>query len=468
MTTDGSRPHTPSQVSHVVTTPGRTRQLVNRVKSKGGRQGVAALVDQAVVSGVNFATGILIARALNDQVAFGYYGLIFAAMLFVNGIQNSLIMAPLMVFAQRREGEERKRYIKSLWMIQLLICVAAAIVTAAVMVAGAAWWSDLYDRTGVLPMVLVFVTYLGQEFIRRVLFATRDSVGGLIADCISYLLQLGAIIAMIALGNGSLAGVLWAMALTSLASCVYGTWRARLDVGGIKRSEMVATWKEHWDYGRWLMNGSIAQWGSTNLYQYIVAFFLSPAATGLLNAGRNLLAFSHFFLLGLENFVPSTMTRRLMKGGLDDMLRWSNVFRLILGGVMAVYCLAVSFFAVPILSALFGSSYAEANVVVPLIAVVYFAMAANRPSLYGLRVLDAPKWTFYGHMTSAIATVIVSVPLVMWWGIYGAGIGMLLSQLLTLIVMNIGYRKVLREYRAKMAAMGSAAGQPDHDNATTV
>ena len=53
-------------------------------------RGIWALGDQALISGTNFATMILVARAVNNPTQFGYYGNVNSALLFA-----ALLMVPL-------------------------------------------------------------------------------------------------------------------------------------------------------------------------------------------------------------------------------------------------------------------------------------------------------------------------------------------------------------------------------------
>ena len=54
-----------------------------------------ALTDQAMVSGVNFLTGIVLARYLGIE-EFGRFTLAWMAVLLVNSLQSGLIVQPMM------------------------------------------------------------------------------------------------------------------------------------------------------------------------------------------------------------------------------------------------------------------------------------------------------------------------------------------------------------------------------------
>ena len=65
-----------------------------------------ALADQAMVSGVYFLTGILLARYLGLE-EFGRFTLAWMAVLFANSIQHAMIIAPMMSIGPKQSAAER-------------------------------------------------------------------------------------------------------------------------------------------------------------------------------------------------------------------------------------------------------------------------------------------------------------------------------------------------------------------------
>lgn len=416
---------------------------------QGAQHGLLALADQAIISGVNFATVLILARYL-DPADYGMYVLLFAILLFINGLQSALITAPLMVLAPRHDAQESRPYLNALWLIQLAACLVLGIAAAAFMPLGYYWWPAITAEIDVGAVVLVVITYLGQEFVRRVLFVQRDSIGGLGVDLISYGLQFVALGGLIAYGICTLRLVLWMIGLTSLISCLFGLSRARPSITSVSRADISRTWRLHWDQGQWLAGGTIAQWGSNQLYYFVIAALLSPAATGMFAACRNLFGFTHIFLLGLENFVPATLTRRLLNDGVDAMMQWLNRFRTIGAILMGLYCLPIVLLADPLMRLLFGPQYSNVGPVVALTAIAYFISILARPPMLALRAIGKPRWIFFGFLISSVVTVVVSVPLVVTAGITGASIGMIITQLLLLAVLVAGYRRGLHTFRKSL------------------
>jgi O-antigen/teichoic acid export membrane protein len=420
------------------------RLAPRRLASVGARAGVIAIADQGVVSGVNFLTALLLARAL-PPTSYGQYVLIFAVLLFINGLQTALITAPLMVIAPRYDTQNSQDYINSLWVIQLGGCLLVGLLMIASMLLTQQYLPGLTYEIPVAPVVLVIISYLGQEFVRRVLFVQQHNITGFIVDLISYGLQFVSIIVFMLWSILTLPLVLWIIGITSLISCLFGLTRLGLSMTATNRTYIAVIWRQHWEQGQWLASSTLALWASNQIYFFVAAGVLSPAATAALGASRNLLGVTHIFLQGLENVVPAALTRRFLNGGIEAMVRWIRSFRLILAVFMGLYCVTIMIFADPLMHLLFGSQYAHSGTIVAIIAMSYFLIPFIRPPVTALRVMGQTRWIFYVYLISAVVTIIISIPIVQLIGVEGAAIGMVITQLIVAFAVNIVYRRVLKE-----------------------
>ena len=60
------------------------------------------VADQAVVSGTNFLTNVMLIRFMGLR-EFGVFALAWMSILFVNSLQNALIVAPMMSISAQQE-----------------------------------------------------------------------------------------------------------------------------------------------------------------------------------------------------------------------------------------------------------------------------------------------------------------------------------------------------------------------------
>ncbi|HNN98059.1 MAG TPA: oligosaccharide flippase family protein, partial [Pseudomonadota bacterium] len=232
----------------------------------------------------------------------------------------------------------------------------------------------------------------------------------------------------------------------------YGFIRARVSLFSVTRSDVMGTWREHWSHGQWLASGTLAQWGSSQLSYFVVAAMLSPAATALFAASRNILGFTHVFLNGLENFVPNMMTRRLMDSGLGAMIRWLNRFQILTTALMTTYCIVIAVLAKPLLHVAFGDQYADAPKIVVLVAVSYLVIGLIRPLTIAVRVLGEPRWIFLAHLAAAIISLPLSAALIHVGGVFGAAISLIVAQVIAFIGVGFGYRRAVARARTARSA----------------
>src|SRR3989339_512327 len=78
-----------------------------------------ALADQAMVSGVNFLTGILLARYLGLE-EYGRFTLAWMAVLLCNSFQQAGIIAPMMSIGPKQKKEDGPSYYGTLFIHQQL------------------------------------------------------------------------------------------------------------------------------------------------------------------------------------------------------------------------------------------------------------------------------------------------------------------------------------------------------------
>src|SRR5262245_49170720 len=84
------------------------------------RKSGLSVVDQAVVSGTNFATSVLLGRfALQEEL--GVYYLALSIIYFARGIQEQIVSAPYMIYCGRKEGRELAEYAGSSLVHQFVV-----------------------------------------------------------------------------------------------------------------------------------------------------------------------------------------------------------------------------------------------------------------------------------------------------------------------------------------------------------
>src|SRR5580704_8377821 len=142
-----------------------TNQWMSRFQSLLGGREIWALADQAVVSATNFLTNVVIARALG-VTQYGVFALSWLALLFVNSIQNALIVAPMMSIGSKTENEDRPHYFGAVVIQELCFAVfSVAGINLAIRAVAIYFHQPGLDQLA-WPLSITVFTYLIQDFFR--------------------------------------------------------------------------------------------------------------------------------------------------------------------------------------------------------------------------------------------------------------------------------------------------------------
>ncbi len=154
------------------------------------RQGLLSLFDQAIVSGTNFATSVMIGR-LCSQTEMGVYALGLSITYFARAIQEQLVSAPYTIYCNRKSASNQAAYAGSsclhfcgfAGLVFVLLLVFAGVLAAR----GTA--PELLRLTLVLSATLPL--FLLREFIRHFTFSHLKLGTATLLDAAVSAIQLG-------------------------------------------------------------------------------------------------------------------------------------------------------------------------------------------------------------------------------------------------------------------------------------
>lgn len=410
-------------------------------KVTNGRE-VWAISDQALVSGTNFLTNVIVARSLGIA-EFGIFALAWTAMVFLYSLQMALISAPMMSLGPKTPPADRRLYWGAVIVQELLFALACA----GLVFVGLHLVAILTHQPGLerltYPLCLATVAYLLQDFFRRYFFTTRQSRRAFLNDAVSCLPQLPLIFFFLHLHMIGLSGVLWIFAVTSLVGVGVGVYW--LEPVGFALSEIKATAARHWRFSRWIAPSWLLGWMSTNFIALMAPVFYGPAATGALRASLNIVAVTHLWILGLDNIMPAEAAHRLHEGGIAAMSRYLRNMSLRWGSLTAAFALVVGIAPQFWLRLLYGSQFADYGSVLRMYCFLYLVVFIAGPIRAGLQALEytAPfVWAQAGATAFALS---VGIPLTKKLGLQGVMIGTIAT---TLILQSTLALALIRRFRS--------------------
>jgi O-antigen/teichoic acid export membrane protein len=393
-----------------------------------------ALTDQGIVSGTNFLTNVMLARFMGLR-EFGVFALAWMSVLFVNSIQNALIVAPMMSIGPQQQEKDRPSYFGAIVLQDIvLVCLCFVLVFAALRLGGNFFpHADLHHLA--LPLAVSAFAYQMQDFIRRYFFATHQSRRALADDALSYLTQLPLLFLLHRAGHLTSATALWVMAGTSILALIPGwLWMEPIE---FHWEQIKPIARRHWKFSRWLAGSSLLQWTSGNLFILAAPLYYGAAAAGVLKASQNLMGATHIWFQGLDNVVPVESARRLREGGVHSMLAYTRSILLKWGGLTLLFAMVMAAAPGLWLRLIYGPEMAHYGDILRLYALLYVIMFVGGPLRAGLQALEFTRPIFWSYLAMTAFAFAFAVPTAKWLGLNGTMLGLLAAQVLFQSIVGI-------------------------------
>jgi O-antigen/teichoic acid export membrane protein len=416
-------------------------------KLSGGRE-LSALLDQALVSGTNFATNVLLARRLGLR-EYGVFALAWVAVLFVNSLQWAFIISPMMTVGPKQDPVDRPAYYGAVLTQEALFAIFCSMVVVIGVIVGGARFPGWNSSGLAIPLGFAALCYLLQEFIRRYLFSTRNNRLALACDAVSYITQLPILIVMSSYGYLSVRSALWIIGATSLAGFATGCYW--LEPIKVRANMLKRVFLRHWEISRWLAPSAIMQWSSGYLFVVAAPIYYGAEAAGVLRAAQNIVGVAHVWFLGLENVVPSEAARYMHKDGVDACVKYIQRIIWRWGAITLVFLVSVATFPGLWLRLVYGAKYQGYGHVLQLYAAVYLLVFFSGPLRAGLQALEYTAPVFWSYSAMTIFSVIFAGPFATHLGLTGVMIGIIATQLIFQGIVGLAFMIRVRQMRESLS-----------------
>jgi O-antigen/teichoic acid export membrane protein len=399
-----------------------------------------AMSDQALISGINFLTGLLLARYLG-LAEFGRFTLAWMAVEFLLMFQQSLIVAPMMSIGPKTEAFRQRVYFGAVVVQQGAFTILSAclffIVVQMVSVLKPEWGLDGL----ILPLLCAGLAAQLQNFFRRYLFTRERGDRAFLIDLLRYFGQLAVFVPLFLTVKLDAADCLWVIAATSALSVAVGgffleafTWDTAAFRNVLRR---------HWDFAKWLLSSEIMQWGTTNLFLAVAGGILGTAAVGAIRAAQLILGVCNIMIFGMENFALVRAARHFSEDGVERLMAYLK--RLALYGMGAIASVALVAAVAPELwLGLIDDNYRGYGDIVRWWALFYCVWFVGVPISYGLRTIEGTRTIFSAYLIGALFSAATVYPIIDAFGINGAMVGIVSSLSVRTLLLLYGFRRRLR------------------------
>jgi O-antigen/teichoic acid export membrane protein len=395
------------------------------------RKGLVSLVDQGVVSAVNFFTMVLIQHAVQRQfdrtVAYhelGLYTLAFSIVQLASAAQGALITTPYAVFGNRLQGAQRALYAGSVVIHQWLFSALGTLVLAAAgMVIAFGWGSAGFAPvSGILAVVLPLL--LVREFVRRIAFAHLQVVQVLLLDVAVAVLQLGGLAALALSGRLTAVSAYGAVGLACALAGGSAFFLMRKQFA-FCRPSIARDLRLNWSFGKWAFAGQVVYLIMAYGMSWLLAFLASTDATGSYAACMSLVMIANPLLLGLNNFFSPQAIHVFQAEGLKALRQLLLRMAFVLTGVVSLLCVTLIVISDKLLTMFYGAPLPGQVQVVSILAISMLMYGLSMTAENGLIALNRPRVVFWGNVAGLVITITAGVTLIALNGIVGAALAAL-------------------------------------------
>lgn len=422
-----------------------------------------ALADQAVVSGCNFITGIMLARLLGPE-AFGLFVLLNAAMFYVNSFQGALIFTPMISAAPQLPEPQRTRYLQGVFALQLGLSVGLALLALglgeAALATDAFNLSTTLDHGHVWALAAALLAFQLQDLQRRYYFVLEKSRAAFANDLLSY----GGQVTLLGLfglrGTLDVTTAFLSIAATSFTAFSLGFIYARVRPA---LSEARAVLRDGWRTGRDYLVAWQFQWLGTQGVLLVGGGMLGTQAAGAVRAAQNIVGPINILFLSMDNVIPVMAARRYAEHGLARLVSFLWRLSLIGSAVLAPVLLALAFFAEPIMRFVYGERYVDSAALVVFQAAYVFLQFNMRQAFFFLRTVTATGVIIRAGVIMAACAITIAWFTVEPYRESGVMFAYLGGTVVGLIYVLLAARKLARQLGAAVAADDAATAAPAPD-----
>lgn len=381
-----------------------------------------AIADQLVVSGASFAATLFVGRS--HSAALGEYSIAISIVALVLAVQNALVLLPFTIRQHRADGEEIVDPADALALSILLsgVAMGACFAVSAILAlatAQATFAALAVMLAAVMPLVAL------REFARRYALARLRMHVVLTLDVAAAMLQISALLALSAWDAINAVTACAVLGLSCAAPALAWRMTAPEDFGWrVHRIRKSAS--RSWALGKWLILGQLTVQVQSYVVYWLSIVIAGAAMTGVYAACVSVIGFANPVVFGVGNVLTPKLAQAWQRGGGAGVRKEAQTNALLLGALVAVFCVVVAIAGDGAMRVLFpGEEYRGHGAVLTVLALALLATALGMPASNALASMERPRAIVVVGGLGAAATVILTAIFMSERGLVGAAYGYL-------------------------------------------
>ncbi|MBB3211090.1 O-antigen/teichoic acid export membrane protein [Herbaspirillum sp. Sphag1AN] len=412
---------------------------------------LASLLDQVLLSGLNFSIGLTLIR-MASKTTYGLYSQLFVAGIFTAAVIEALITDPLTTIVSGEPGPLRARLYSLLLRFQWQLSITLALLCGVASAILARFTGIDVDPLWLgLSFALYVFSNAQREYHRSISFIEALPLRVLRTDLVYALVVAGAGALLLLTHTLSVPALFAVMGVANIAG-MWGTTQQH--DAGIRtlRATQPALWRSEYRgavgavllRGRWALPGALVAWATNYSYLYLAALSLGVAATADLNASRLLLTPISLSVLAWSRVARPLVTRLLAARDWKhlDRLAWASVAGI---EVVTLGYVVVLWLMLPWLEAhILGSKYHGLE---PLVLAWggYFAINAARwIGSSWLTSNDQYKLLLISGVACLLVMLVATAMLIPLFGSWGAILALIVVEVFDLVLIWFIFLPMLR------------------------
>jgi O-antigen/teichoic acid export membrane protein len=401
----------------------------------------SALVDQSAFSLANFLINIQLARMLSES-DYGLFALAFTIFTLVNIILSSFLIEPMMINGSGNYSGKLTGYlrilVKDFWTKIVPVCSLVIIVIG-----------SLYRDYQIFVLTTVLALGVGplcfQLLIRRICYLYHrpwiSAVGGL-----TYLLLIG-LLSYLGGNCGwltSLTGLglmISAAILGSLVMMAFLRSAVQSSVSKIEASFAKEVRKKHLAYGRWAVITAALAWIPGNIYILLLPVFWGYEEAGQLRAVLNLILPVLQIQLAMTPLLLPWLVRQIGSPNFFSKLKKVAGLLMLLP---ILWTLGLTYFGGSVLDLAYEGKYQVSNLTLGLLGSTTIVSAMVLAVSASIKAHSRPDFLVLGYGLATLLCFAAGLPLMIWYGIQGVVIGMILAAVANLVVLIYQLKRLVK------------------------
>lgn len=430
-------------------------KLRQKVESSDGLSSLLGVFDQAMISGTNFVTAVVIGRCCGADT-LGIYSLIASAMAMIIGVQDQLLTAPYVLYHNRKSRSSLRTYLGS----NLLHFTVFAAALWAGMLMGLWMWPASGSTVRPLAVILTLAApaILLRAWIREIALAHCNVITVTLLDAAVCSTQLLTIFTLFHLDLVNLTTLYSVLGITCAAASLKWMQSERSRFAFSARSVLV-DWKRNWRFGRWALATHIAGASTPYLMPWVLFMLHGEQATGLLASCSVIVGIANILLSGMADFLTPRASTAFATGGLAELRRVLRSMGSLTVIAIGTVCLIAACFGQQIIDVLYDGQFSGAGDLVVLLTLSVLANAVGNVAGNGLWAIDQPRANFVADMLTLTVAVAAAPGLVSPFGAKGAAMATLASCTVGAAFRLLIFHSVAREIdRSETRKSGKSDG----------